>query len=145
MAFGPHRARLANHSERVREFRGCDGENFDGSREKDCVKDKLTKTHGARIHAGHRGNSPRPQLPQQEGIVDHHQRSTEQAHDSNVSHSSAGEHYQHSGGAMGSLPLAAGILAPWGFVLSPALGAILMSASTVVVAINAQLLRRVSL
>lgn len=44
-----------------------------------------------------------------------------------------------------AIPLAAGILAPWGFVLSPALGAILMSASTVVVAINAQLLRRVSL
>src|SRR6185369_9174632 len=40
-----------------------------------------------------------------------------------------------------AIPLAAGILAPWGFVLSPALGAILMSASTVVVAINAQLLR----
>jgi Cu2+-exporting ATPase len=44
-----------------------------------------------------------------------------------------------------AIPLAAGVLAPWGFVLSPALGAILMSASTVVVAINAQLLRRVSL
>jgi Cu2+-exporting ATPase len=44
-----------------------------------------------------------------------------------------------------AIPLAAGILAPWGFVLSPAFGAILMSASTVVVAINAQLLRRVSL
>jgi len=80
-----------------------------------------------------------------EGFVNHHQHASEQAHDSNASHSSAGEHYQHSGGAMGSLPLAAGILAPWGFVLSPALGAILMSASTVVVAINAQLLRRVSL
>ena len=44
-----------------------------------------------------------------------------------------------------AIPLAAGILAPWGFVLSPALGAILMSVSTVIVAINAQLLRRVSL
>ncbi len=44
-----------------------------------------------------------------------------------------------------AIPLAAGVLAPWGFVLSPAIGAILMSASTVVVAINAQLLRRVSL
>ena len=44
-----------------------------------------------------------------------------------------------------AIPLAAGILAPWGFVLSPALGAILMSVSTIAVAINAQLLRRESL
>jgi Cu2+-exporting ATPase len=42
-----------------------------------------------------------------------------------------------------ALPLAAGVLAPWGFVLHPAMGAVLMSASTVVVALNAQLLRRV--
>jgi P-type Cu2+ transporter len=41
-----------------------------------------------------------------------------------------------------AIPLAAGVLAPWGVVLSPAIGAILMSVSTVVVAINAQLLRR---
>ena len=41
-----------------------------------------------------------------------------------------------------ALPLAAGILAPIGIVLSPAVGAILMSASTIIVAINAQLLRR---
>ncbi len=41
-----------------------------------------------------------------------------------------------------ALPLAAGILAPWGIVLSPAVGAVLMSLSTVIVAINAQLLRR---
>ena len=41
-----------------------------------------------------------------------------------------------------AIPLAAGLLAPWGFVLSPAVGAVLMSASTVIVAINAQLLRR---
>jgi Cu2+-exporting ATPase len=41
-----------------------------------------------------------------------------------------------------ALPLAAGILAPWGAVLSPAMGAVLMSASTIIVAINAQLLRR---
>jgi len=34
------------------------------------------------------------------------------------------------------------LLAGYGFVLSPAMGAVLMSASTVVVAINAQLLRR---
>jgi Cu2+-exporting ATPase len=41
-----------------------------------------------------------------------------------------------------AIPLAAGVLAPWGVVLTPALGAVLMSASTVVVAINAQLLKR---
>jgi P-type Cu2+ transporter len=44
-----------------------------------------------------------------------------------------------------ALPLAAGILAPIGIILSPAIGAILMSISTIVVAINAQLLRRVDL
>jgi Cu2+-exporting ATPase len=44
-----------------------------------------------------------------------------------------------------ALPLAAGILAPWGVLLSPALGAVLMSLSTVIVAINAQLLRRLNL
>ena len=41
-----------------------------------------------------------------------------------------------------ALPLAAGVLAPFGFLLSPAVGALLMSLSTVIVAINAQLLRR---
>ena len=41
-----------------------------------------------------------------------------------------------------ALPLAAGVLAPWGIDISPAVGALLMSLSTVVVAINAQLLRR---
>jgi P-type Cu2+ transporter len=44
-----------------------------------------------------------------------------------------------------SVPLAAGVLAPIGVVLSPAVGAILMSASTIVVALNAQLLRRTDL
>jgi len=44
-----------------------------------------------------------------------------------------------------SVPLAAGILAPVGFVLPMSVGAILMSASTVVVAANAQLLRRLDL
>lgn len=39
----------------------------------------------------------------------------------------------------------AGVLALWGILLTPAVGAILMSASTVVVAINAQLLKRVKL
>jgi Cu2+-exporting ATPase len=41
-----------------------------------------------------------------------------------------------------AIPLAGGLLAPWGVVLHPALGAVLMSLSTVVVAVNAQLLRR---
>ena len=40
-----------------------------------------------------------------------------------------------------AIPLAAGVLAPWGIVLSPAVGAILMSISTVVVALNAMTLR----
>ncbi len=44
-----------------------------------------------------------------------------------------------------AIPLAAGVLAPVGFILPMALGAVLMSASTVVVALNAQLLRRVQL
>jgi Cu2+-exporting ATPase len=44
-----------------------------------------------------------------------------------------------------ALPLAAGVLAPWGIVLSPALGALFMSLSTVIVAVNAQFLRRVRL
>jgi Cu2+-exporting ATPase len=43
------------------------------------------------------------------------------------------------------IPLAAGILAPWGILMPPAVGAILMSISTIVVAINAQLLRRIDL
>ena len=42
-----------------------------------------------------------------------------------------------------SVPLAAGVLASVGFVLSSAAGAILMSVSTIVVALNAQLLRRI--
>jgi len=41
-----------------------------------------------------------------------------------------------------AIPLAAGVLYSWGFVLSPAVGAVLMSLSTVIVAINAQLLRK---
>ena len=44
-----------------------------------------------------------------------------------------------------AIPLAAGVLSAWGILLTPAVGAVLMSASTVVVAINAQLLRRVRL
>jgi len=41
-----------------------------------------------------------------------------------------------------AIPLAAGVLAPWGIVLSPAVGAVLMSLSTIIVAVNAQLLWR---
>lgn len=44
-----------------------------------------------------------------------------------------------------AIPLAAGVLAWAGILLAPAVGAVLMSASTVIVAINAQLLRRVEL
>ena len=46
---------------------------------------------------------------------------------------------------LAAVPLAAGVLAPVGFVLPMSIGAILMSASTVVVALNAQLLRRLDL
>jgi Cu2+-exporting ATPase len=53
---------------------------------------------------------------------------------------------QNLGWAVGynviAIPLAAGVLAPWGFLLTPSVGAVLMSASTVAVAVNAQLLRR---
>lgn len=44
-----------------------------------------------------------------------------------------------------SVPLAAGVLAPVGFVLPMSVGAVLMSISTIVVALNAQLLRRLDL
>jgi P-type Cu2+ transporter len=44
-----------------------------------------------------------------------------------------------------AVPLAAGVLAWAGITLAPAVGAILMSASTIVVALNAQLLRRLNL
>ena len=44
-----------------------------------------------------------------------------------------------------ALPLAAGILAPLGILLTPAVGALFMSLSTIIVAINAQFLRRVRL
>jgi P-type Cu2+ transporter len=44
-----------------------------------------------------------------------------------------------------AVPLAAGVLAPWGITLPMEVGALLMSASTVVVAVNAQLLRRLDL
>ncbi|MCC6782222.1 MAG: copper-translocating P-type ATPase [Planctomycetes bacterium] len=44
-----------------------------------------------------------------------------------------------------AIPLAAGVLARWDILLTPALGAVFMSASTVVVAINAQLLKRAEL
>ncbi len=44
-----------------------------------------------------------------------------------------------------AIPLAAGVLHWAGIVLAPAVGAVLMSASTIIVAINAQLLRRLDL
>jgi Cu2+-exporting ATPase len=44
-----------------------------------------------------------------------------------------------------ALPLAAGVLAPWGILLSPAVGALFMSLSTIIVALNAQILRRLQL
>ncbi|WP_371741826.1 heavy metal translocating P-type ATPase [Herbiconiux sp. VKM Ac-2851] len=44
-----------------------------------------------------------------------------------------------------SVPLAAGVLAPVGFILPMSVGAILMSLSTIIVALNAQLLRRLDL
>jgi Cu2+-exporting ATPase len=44
-----------------------------------------------------------------------------------------------------AIPVAAGVLVPWGFDLPMAVGAIAMSASTVIVAANAQLLRRLRL
>jgi P-type Cu2+ transporter len=58
-------------------------------------------------------------------------------------------HYGNSAWAAGynaaAIPLAAGILAWAGFVLPMAVGAVLMSLSTVIVAINAQFLRRIDL
>jgi Cu2+-exporting ATPase len=44
-----------------------------------------------------------------------------------------------------ALPLAAGVAIGLGILVSPAVGAVLMSVSTIVVAINAQLLRRLRL
>jgi len=44
-----------------------------------------------------------------------------------------------------AIPLAAGVLAPWGIVLPAAMGAVMMSLSTTIVAVNAQLLRRAPL
>ncbi len=44
-----------------------------------------------------------------------------------------------------AIPVAAGLLAPWGFILPMSIGALVMSVSTIVVAVNAQLLRRLRL
>lgn len=44
-----------------------------------------------------------------------------------------------------ALPLAGGVLYAWGIFLEPATGAVLMSLSTIIVALNAQLLRRAEL
>lgn len=55
--------------------------------------------------------------------------------------------FQNLGWATGynavAIPLAAGVTASFGFVLSPAIGAVLMSASTIIVALNAVLLKRI--
>jgi P-type Cu2+ transporter len=44
-----------------------------------------------------------------------------------------------------AIPAAAGVFAAWGFFLRPEIGALLMSASTVIVVINAISLRRLTL
>jgi len=44
-----------------------------------------------------------------------------------------------------AIPLAAGVAYAWGVVLSPAVGALLMSTSTIIVSVNAMLLRRMRL
>ncbi|MEJ7695279.1 MAG: hypothetical protein WKF78_01150 [Candidatus Limnocylindrales bacterium] len=44
-----------------------------------------------------------------------------------------------------AIPVAAGLLVPWGFDLPMAVGAVVMSLSTIIVAANAQLLRRTDL
>jgi len=44
-----------------------------------------------------------------------------------------------------AIPLAAGVAIPWGILLSPAVAAVFMSLSTIIVAVNAMLLRRVRL
>jgi Cu2+-exporting ATPase len=44
-----------------------------------------------------------------------------------------------------AIPVAAGVFAPWGFILPMSIGALVMSVSTIVVALNAQLLRRLDL
>jgi Cu2+-exporting ATPase len=66
-----------------------------------------------------------------------------------LSRASYGKMLQNLGWATGynllAVPLAAGVLAWAGVTLAPALGAVLMSASTIVVALNAQLLRRLDL
>jgi len=66
-----------------------------------------------------------------------------------LSRASYGKMVQNLGWAAGynvvAIPLAAGVLAWAGLTLSPAIGAILMSLSTIVVALNAQTLRRVEL
>jgi Cu2+-exporting ATPase len=43
------------------------------------------------------------------------------------------------------VPLAAGVLVPWGFDMPPAVGAVFMSLSTIIVAVNAQMLRRINI
>lgn len=66
-----------------------------------------------------------------------------------LSHATNRKMRQNLGWATGyntvAIPLAAGVAAPLGILLDPAIGALFMSLSTVIVAINAMLLRRVDL
>jgi P-type Cu2+ transporter len=66
-----------------------------------------------------------------------------------LSHATYRKMLQNLGWATGynalAIPLAAGVTAAFGFVLSPAIGAVLMSLSTIIVASNAQFLRRMKL
>lgn len=68
---------------------------------------------------------------------------------SRLSHATYRKMQQNLGWAAGynlaAVPIAAGVLAPIGFMMPMSVGALLMSASTVIVALNAQLLRRVDL
>jgi Cu2+-exporting ATPase len=56
---------------------------------------------------------------------------------------------QNLGWAVGynviAIPVAADLLAPWGITIGPAVAAVLMSASTIIVALNALLLRGIDL
>ncbi|MFN8379560.1 MAG: copper-translocating P-type ATPase [Anaerolineae bacterium] len=66
-----------------------------------------------------------------------------------LSHATHRKMIQNLGWATGynvvAIPLAMGLLAPFGITLDPAVGALFMSLSTVIVALNAQLLRRIDL
>lgn len=54
-------------------------------------------------------------------------------------------HHGRTGSNIVMIPLAAGVLVSWGFDMPPTVGTALMSLSTIIVALNAQLLRRLDL